>query len=83
MIFSFLGKRKKTTRQPCVLYWGNCGLESCLILLGGKLFINKDKNMATKWRLSYQKDIAGGLYPNSDHTEWRFHTIKYRLSNEV
>ena len=39
--------------------------------------------MATKWRLSYQKDIAGGLYPNSDHTEWRFHTIKYRLSNEV
>jgi hypothetical protein len=39
--------------------------------------------MATKWRLSYQKDIAGGLYPNSDCIKWRFHTIKYRYRDEV
>lgn len=39
----YFRKRKKTTLRPCVLYWGNERLEYCLILLGGKLFKNKDK----------------------------------------
>jgi hypothetical protein len=39
--------------------------------------------MATKWRLSYQKDIAGGLHPKSDYAKWRFRTIKYLYRDEV
>jgi hypothetical protein len=39
--------------------------------------------MATKWRLSHQEDIAGGLYPKSDCKKWRFRTIKYRYRDEV